>query len=227
MGSKPTKISFPVIALIIFLFILVIGGSFYFTYRFAEKTYDSRANQQLQQVEKIVTPSSKQVRKITFKKIDSDEVVEILYDGTVNHYLNGKIIKSGRRGFMETQMIFRDYEKIILNGGNLRGKAGYQIIIETEQGNVIINPDDTGEGGDIIDNTLDHIDNTLNPTPTPTIPLSSMVPTPTPNIPVPSPTPNPSTDPQAEMIPFECKDYLQTGQKPLKISNIYCGFSTD
>ncbi len=204
-------------------FIVIIGiilGTVYFFSNRSIKDTDA----QLALNSREATNPHQQVRAIRFRDTETGETSEILMDGTVNLYdKNGNLLKTGRRGFAETQNIFRRYEYLINSGKSFTG-GKYEIEIETQTGVTIIESGGDTTQGDLIDDSIDFIDNTINPTPTPT----AAPPTPTPSGYVPPPTPTPSPTPLPDKPdylnapPFTCEDYyLETG-KPLKISNVYC-----
>lgn len=209
-------------------FIVIVGIAFSLIYTIGKQaSFESRQQQLFTQREAGET--LQQVRKIKFIKTGGDndgEVMEINFDGTVNYFdKNGKLIRTGRRGFAEVKSLFKDFEDILNKNKPISGYNGYIIEIETQQGTTTINPGDTGGGSDLIDNLIDVIDNTLNPTPIPTAiptPTPSSSPTSSPILPTPTPLPGGIPD-YMTAPPFDCTDYyLRTG-KYIKISDIYCG----
>jgi hypothetical protein len=204
----------------IIIFILILGIVFFMTVKIGQKKSIGN-NQQLIEASRENGENYQQIRRIRFTKTADGESMEILMDGTVRYYdKNGKLIKSGRRGFAETQNIFRRFEWLLNNNQLIEG-GEYQIEIETQKGTTLINPGGSGQGGDIINDAIDFIDQTLNPTPTP-IPSATPLPSSTPYGDPPA-SPNPSTTPDySSAPPFKCSDYYTSG-KPIKISNIICG----
>lgn len=208
----------------ILIFITILGAVFYFSYRLAHKT-NNQADQQLIDYSRQEGEPTQQIRKMRFTNQETGEVMEIYMDGTVKYFDKfGNLIKTGRRGFAETQNIFKRYEWLINNNKSIDG-GKYIIEIETQTGTTTYNPDGSGSGSDVVDDTIDFIDDTLNPTPTPTsTPNPSTAPTSTSSpTPRPSPTPLPEKPDYLSAPPFTCEDYYKSGTKPLKISNIYCG----
>lgn len=192
-------------------------------------------------VDKTITEAKvTQVRRIKLSREGEDEVVEILLNGQVNIYdKNGKLIKSGLKGFYDISTLFAGIEN---NWGALASEFGgsgkFTLEIETNQGTTIIEGEGNGGDGGIIDDIGDTGEEILNPSPTPTpeptIPPGSPTPpptgepTPTPSsTPLPpgsSPTPTPSPTPLPPYMvapPFTCEDYQ--GTRPKIISNIICG----
>ena len=221
MSSK-TKLTITTLC----IFVAIIIGVYYATYLFASKA-GQKTSLQPSQTAIQIQKTTQQIKKITFKNIETEETMELWADGTVNYFDKfGKLIKSARRGFAETMGKFRDLERLINTNKKIEGLDGFQIIIETEQGTIIVNPGDQGDGEEVVDDIHDYIDQTINPTPRPSAP-----PTPTslPGIspyPTYSPSPNPSTSPNPTTVPpFICADYYKSG-KSIKISNIICGPET-
>lgn len=217
-----THISTPTILIssAVFVFLLIIGMVFYVTYQFGQKAKVGES-QQMIEVSRGGGDEAQQVRRIRFTKQSNGESMEIYMDGTIKYFdINGKLIKTGRRGFAETQNIFRKFEWLINSKQTIEG-GDYRIEIETEEGTIIVDPGGSGGGGDEIDDAIDFIDQTINPTPTPR-PSPTGSPIPTATI-TPSPEINPSPTPSdIPMIPFKCEDYYTSG-KPIQISNILCG----
>lgn len=209
-----------------FIVIVSIGFSLIYTIG-KQASFENRQQQLFAQRE--IGETRQQVRKIRFIKsggVNDGEVMEINFDGTVNYFdKNGKLIRTGRRGFAEVKSLFEDFEDMLNNNKPISGYNGYIIQIETQRGTTTINPGNSGGGYDLIENVIDVINNTLNPTPIPTMipsppPLSS--PTPSPVIPTPTPLPGGIPD-YMTAPPFDCTDYyLRTG-KYIKISDTYCG----
>lgn len=211
-----------IIATATIAFLLIIGIVFFITFKLGQKT-GSTPTQQLIETSRDGGAEDQQIKRIRFIKQSTGEIMEIMMDGTVKYYdKNGKLIKTGRRGFAETQQILRKFEWLINNGKTIEG-GDYRIEIETEEGTIIVNPGGGGTGGGDIDDAIDFIDRTINPTPTP-----RPSPTPSTGLPTPNPSITPSPSPILEYPdyltapPFTCEDYYKGG-KPLKISNIICG----
>lgn len=205
------------------LFLIIIAAVFFLTYKLGQNTTDT--NQQLINASRESVNNYQQIRRIKLTHKDTQESMEIYMDGTVKYYdKSGKLIKQGRRGFAETQKLFRQYEWLINNGKDIQG-GDYYIEIETQKGTTTYNPGDNNTGNSLINDTVDFVNNTVNPTPTPqpsirpsSTPLFTPLPTPTP-----SPTPLPDKPDYLNAPPFKCSDYYRTGGKPLKISDTYCG----
>jgi hypothetical protein len=212
-----------IIGVITLIFLIILGVVFFVSYRLAQNT-TTGARQELTEASRQQGEDYQQVRRVKLTHKDTGESMEILMDGTVNYYdKTGKLIKTGRRGFAETQNIFKQYEWLINSNRDLNG-GDYYVEIETQKGIINYGPGDGG-GDDLIDDTVDFVDQTVNPTPTPT-PVINPSATPTP-FPFASPSPTPSPLPEMpdylSAPPFDCSDYYQVGGKPLKISNTYCG----
>ncbi len=221
------KIKLPTTGVIIGIgigvFVVIVSMIFFISYKLGQKT-SVTPTQQLVDTSRQSDKVDQQIRRIKFTKTNG-ESMEILMDGTVNQYdKSGKLTKTRRRGFAETQNVLRQFEWLINNGKSIESKD-YQIEIETQTGTITINPGTggTGPGGSVIDDAIDFIDKTVNPTPTPkpaTPPPGSQS-TPHPSS-QPSPTPLPTAPDYLSAPPFNCSDYYTTG-KPLKISNTVCG----
>lgn len=206
---------------------IIIGIIFFITYKLGQSTAVN-SEQQIITASRESENNFDQVRRVKLTHQDTGESMEIFMDGTVKYYdKSGKLIKTGRRGFAETQYLLRRYEWLVNNHSDL-ASGDYYVEIETQKGTTTYNPGQPGSGngsGDLIDDTVDFVDETINPTPRPSPSVSpSALPTtlPTPS-PLPSPTPLPDKPDYLNAPPFNCNDYYQTGGKPLKISNTYCG----
>lgn len=221
--AKRLNLSYLLIGGGMITFIAIVAIAFYVSYQMGQKT-NQRATSDLASQSRQEANPTLQIRRIAFIDQDTGEKTEIMMDGTVNQYdKSGKKIKSGRRGFAETQNLLRKFEYLINNNQTIQG-GKYQIEIETQTGIITVGPGGTGDGP--VDEAEDFIDHTVNPTPTPAptpSPTGSSTPVPSAE---PSPTPLPTDGPTPEPSPFTCADYYKAGLKPLRISNVYCGPDT-
>jgi hypothetical protein len=196
------------ILLIVFIFITILGIVFYYAYRLAQ-TATSDSKQQLVETSRQGGEDFQQVKRIKLTHKDTGEAMEIFMDGTVNYYDNtGKLVKTGKRGFAETQYLLRRYEWLI-NGNRGFDGGNYYLEIETQKGTTTYNPGNQGSGDDLYDDTDDYVDETINPTPTPR-PSTTPVPTPGATFlptPAPTPTPQPELPDYLSAPPFDCKYY--------------------
>ncbi len=211
--------------LIIFLLVLTVSAVFYASYRLGQKT-KTDVDRQLVTNSRESTNPDQQIRRIRFIDQQTGEITEILIDGTINYYdKSGKLIKTARRGFAQTQQILKKFEWLINNRQNISG-GQYRIEIETQLGTIIVNPGTGGAGQDEISDAVDFIDHTLNPTPTPrptSIPSAQPTTSPLPSASI-EPTPLPDKPDYLNAPPFNCTDYLNAGGKPIKINDIFCGY---
>jgi hypothetical protein len=202
---------------------------------------DQRSDQ-VQQAQAPQNRGEQEVRRVLLKRMNQGvvEYIEILANGEMNIYDENMIkIRSRRLGIARVRSIFLDIEESLNGNRTLNGWDGYQIIVDTNKGQTIIDGGGSGGGGngqwdEIIKEIEDTKETVFAPTATPRpthtpVPPSTNNPTPTPtNIQIvlptptliagePTPLPNYLTDP-----PFTCAEYDYLG-RPIAISNVICG----
>lgn len=182
------------------------------------------------------------IRKITVKKSDTGECIEVTPDGAVRVYKTcGGDLEDAHRT-SDTRTVQRLFTLVTETGSKTYVPGSTEVMVELEDGSVVtvyIPPGgDAGGGGggsgsgggSDIDNIIDEI---KGDGPTPTAPPGAtgtplVTPTFAPTMPAgPTPTPNPfatpTPTPEPEK-PFTC-DFYDTGgsqAKPYRVSNVVC-----